>query len=154
MCLPSAGRNVDEANLARLHVLPVHAGAVAVARHEPAGVARERDVVAVGRDRRVERGARRVDAVANIPAASGNVAAGGDSPRDGHGQDRRVVQDSRIGGDFHAARVIDERTAVVLVGDGQGHAVTGALNMLPILTTFEAFRAGGSSGRPPLGSEW
>lgn len=46
---------------------------------------------------------------------------------------------SRIGGDFHAARVIDNRTAVVLVGDGQGEAITGALNMLPMLTTFEAF---------------
>jgi serine/threonine protein kinase/GAF domain-containing protein len=46
---------------------------------------------------------------------------------------------SRIGGDFHAARVIDEKTAVVLVGDGQGEAITGALNMLPMLTTFEAF---------------
>jgi serine/threonine protein kinase/putative methionine-R-sulfoxide reductase with GAF domain len=48
-------------------------------------------------------------------------------------------QNSRIGGDFHAGRVIDKKTAVVLVGDGQGHAVTGALNMLPMLTTFEAF---------------
>src|SRR5439155_23776773 len=59
--------------------------------------------------------ARRVDAVANIPAASGNVAAGGDSPRDGHGQDRRVVQDSRIGGD-HA------RTSVGIgITDVDGH---------------------------------
>lgn len=46
---------------------------------------------------------------------------------------------SRIGGDFYAARVIDEQTASVLVGDGKGHAVTGALNMLPMLTVFEAF---------------
>jgi serine phosphatase RsbU (regulator of sigma subunit) len=46
---------------------------------------------------------------------------------------------SSIGGDFYAAKVIDEKTAAVLVGDGQGHAVTGALNMLPILTVFEAF---------------
>jgi serine/threonine protein kinase/GAF domain-containing protein len=46
---------------------------------------------------------------------------------------------SRIGGDFYAARVIDEQTAGVLVGDGRGHAVTGALNMLPMLTVFEAF---------------
>ncbi|HVQ39833.1 MAG TPA: PP2C family protein-serine/threonine phosphatase, partial [Pyrinomonadaceae bacterium] len=46
---------------------------------------------------------------------------------------------SRIGGDFHVAKVIDEKTAAVLVGDGQGHAVTGALNMLPLLTVFEAF---------------
>jgi GAF domain-containing protein len=46
---------------------------------------------------------------------------------------------SRIGGDFWAARVIDEQTAGVLVGDGQGHAVQGALNMLPILAVFEAF---------------
>jgi GAF domain-containing protein len=46
---------------------------------------------------------------------------------------------SRIGGDFYAARVIDEQTACVLVGDGRGHAVTGALNMLPMLTVFEAF---------------
>jgi GAF domain-containing protein len=46
---------------------------------------------------------------------------------------------SRIGGDFYAARVIDEQTASVLVGDGEGHAVTGALNMLPMLSVFEAF---------------
>ncbi len=46
---------------------------------------------------------------------------------------------SRIGGDFHAARVIDEQTVGVLVGDGKGHAVTGALNMLPMLTVFEAY---------------
>jgi GAF domain-containing protein len=46
---------------------------------------------------------------------------------------------SRIGGDFYGARVIDEQTAGVLVGDGRGHAVTGALNMLPLLTVFEAF---------------
>ena len=46
---------------------------------------------------------------------------------------------SRIGGDFYGARVIDEQTASVLVGDGSGHAVTGALNMLPMLTVFEAF---------------
>jgi len=46
---------------------------------------------------------------------------------------------SSIGGDFYAARVIDERTASVLVGDGEGHAVTGALNMLPMLAIFEAF---------------
>lgn len=46
---------------------------------------------------------------------------------------------SRIGGDFYAARVIDEQTAGVLVGDGKGHAVQGALNMLPILAVFEAF---------------
>jgi GAF domain-containing protein len=47
--------------------------------------------------------------------------------------------DSRIGGDFYFARVIDEQTVGVLVGDGQGHAVTGALNMLPMLTVFEVF---------------
>jgi len=35
--------------------------------------------------------------------------------------------------------VIDEQTAGVLVGDGRGHAVTGAFNMLPMLTVFEAF---------------
>jgi hypothetical protein len=46
---------------------------------------------------------------------------------------------SHIGGDFYVARVIDEQTACVLVGDGSGHAVTGALNMLPMLTVFEAF---------------
>jgi putative methionine-R-sulfoxide reductase with GAF domain len=46
---------------------------------------------------------------------------------------------SLIGGDFYAARVIDEQTACVLLGDGMGHAVTGALNMLPMLTVFEAF---------------
>jgi hypothetical protein len=51
----------------------------------------------------------------------------------------RPFPKSSIGGDFHAARVFDDRTAAVIVGDGQGHAVTGALNMLPILTTFEAF---------------
>lgn len=46
---------------------------------------------------------------------------------------------SRIGGDFYAVRVIDELTSSVLVGDGMGHSVTGALNMLPLLTVFEAF---------------
>jgi serine phosphatase RsbU (regulator of sigma subunit) len=46
---------------------------------------------------------------------------------------------SLIGGDFYAAKVIDEQTACVLVGDGEGHAVKGALNMLPMLTVFEAF---------------
>lgn len=51
----------------------------------------------------------------------------------------KPFQNSPIGGDFHAARVFDEKTAVVLVGDAQGHAVMGALNMLPMLTTFEAF---------------
>jgi GAF domain-containing protein len=47
---------------------------------------------------------------------------------------------STIGGDFFAARVIEDgRSAGVLVGDGQGHAVNGALNMLPLLAVFEAF---------------
>jgi len=46
---------------------------------------------------------------------------------------------SNIGGDFYAARVIDDQTAGVLVGDGKGHAVQGALSMLPILAVFEAF---------------
>jgi serine phosphatase RsbU (regulator of sigma subunit) len=46
---------------------------------------------------------------------------------------------SRIGGDFYAARIIDQQTASVIVGDGMGHSVTGALNMLPLLTVFEAF---------------
>jgi GAF domain-containing protein len=46
---------------------------------------------------------------------------------------------SLIGGDFYAAKVIDEQTVGVLVGDGEGHAVQGALNMLPMLTVFEAF---------------
>jgi GAF domain-containing protein len=47
---------------------------------------------------------------------------------------------SSLGGDFYAARVIDERkTAGVLLGDGKGHAVQGALNMLPLLTAFESF---------------
>ncbi len=46
---------------------------------------------------------------------------------------------SSIGGDFYAARVIDEQTACVLLGDGEGHAVKGALHMLPMLTVFETF---------------
>lgn len=47
--------------------------------------------------------------------------------------------ESPIGGDFFAARVIDDQTACVLLGDGEGHSVNGALNMIPMLTVFEAF---------------
>lgn len=85
------------------------------------------------------------DAVQRIgDKLSENLLASGPLKLDGFPRIEGYVRsepfpNSRIGGDFHAARVIDEQTAGVLVGDGEGHAVTGALNMLPMLTVFEAF---------------
>lgn len=46
---------------------------------------------------------------------------------------------SPIGGDFFAARASDNQTACVLLGDGEGHGVTGSFNMLPMMTVFETF---------------
>jgi len=47
-------------------------------------------------------------------------------------------------GDFHALRVIDKSVVGLLIGDGEGKAVTGLLNALPLITAFEVF--GKSSG--------
>jgi GAF domain-containing protein len=42
-------------------------------------------------------------------------------------------------GDFHAIRIVNDSTVGILIGDGEGHGVTGLLNALPLITTFEAF---------------
>jgi serine phosphatase RsbU (regulator of sigma subunit) len=46
---------------------------------------------------------------------------------------------AHVGGDFYAARVVDEETAGIVLGDGEGHGVPGLLNMLSLVTMFEAF---------------
>src|ERR1700687_1590159 len=42
----------------------------------------------------------------------------------------------QMGGDFHAAEGIDERTFCMLLGDGRGKGTIGTLQMLPLLTAF------------------
>jgi putative methionine-R-sulfoxide reductase with GAF domain len=46
---------------------------------------------------------------------------------------------SDLSGDFHVIKRIDDASMGVLLGDGEGHAVTGVLHMLPIIAAFEAF---------------
>jgi GAF domain-containing protein len=46
---------------------------------------------------------------------------------------------SNVGGDFCTSVRIDEQIAGILFGDGENHGITGALNMLPLITTFKAF---------------
>ena len=43
-----------------------------------------------------------------------------------------------IGGDFYRQIDIGEHATAFLVGDGEGHGITGACNMLPLLTAFTA----------------
>jgi sigma-B regulation protein RsbU (phosphoserine phosphatase) len=47
-------------------------------------------------------------------------------------------------GDFHTVKIINESTVGLLLVDGEGHALTGLLNALPMIATAEAF--GGDSG--------
>ncbi len=42
-----------------------------------------------------------------------------------------------IGGDFHDVIHLNETTFGFVLGDGEGHGVWGALNMLPLLTAFK-----------------
>jgi serine phosphatase RsbU (regulator of sigma subunit) len=51
-----------------------------------------------------------------------------------------------VSGDFHATKVIDNSTVGLFVGDGEGHAVTGLMNALPLITGFEVY--GSDSGSP------
>jgi hypothetical protein len=44
-----------------------------------------------------------------------------------------------IGGDFYDVVVIDNDTVGLLLGDGTGKGVSGALNMLPLITGFRSF---------------
>lgn len=69
--------------------------------------------------------------------AAGQLKLDGFAAIEGHVISR--PQHSTIGGDFCASVLIDERTAGILFGDGESHGVTGALNMLPLITTFKAF---------------
>lgn len=58
-----------------------------------------------------------------------------------------VVQHSvhpDVCGDFHATRTVNDSTVGVFIGDGEGHGVTGLINALPLITSFEAFS--GDSG--------
>jgi GAF domain-containing protein len=46
---------------------------------------------------------------------------------------------SKLGGDFFAKKSIDQGTVGILLVDGEGHGVEGALHMLPLMTAFESF---------------
>jgi len=50
-------------------------------------------------------------------------------------------------GDFHATSNVDKLVVGLLIGDGEGKAVTGLLNALPLITGFEAFGGGSGSTR-------
>lgn len=50
-------------------------------------------------------------------------------------------------GDFHAVSIISESTVGLLVGDGEGHAVSGLLNALPLIATFNSFGHEAGSSR-------
>jgi hypothetical protein len=50
-------------------------------------------------------------------------------------------------GDFHVMSQIDKTVVGLLIGDGEGKAVSGLLNALPMITGFEAFGHDSSSTR-------
>lgn len=58
--------------------------------------------------------------------------------------------DSALGGDFHAHWLIDPETAGFLLGDAEGHGVSGALHMLPMIATCTAAYAGHTSTYPMM----
>ncbi len=50
-------------------------------------------------------------------------------------------------GDFYALKKIDDHVFGLLIGDGEGKAVTGLLNAMPLITGFEVFGKGSGSTR-------
>lgn len=48
--------------------------------------------------------------------------------------------EATLGGDFFSGVEIDECRVGILIGDGEGHATRGALNMLALWSAFEASR--------------
>ena len=59
--------------------------------------------------------------------------------------------ESGIGGDFHDATALDDHTVGVLIGDAESHGITGALSMLPLITTFRVFHRDSRSTKHVLG---
>jgi serine phosphatase RsbU (regulator of sigma subunit)/putative methionine-R-sulfoxide reductase with GAF domain len=59
--------------------------------------------------------------------------------------------ESGIGGDFHDATALDDHTVGVLIGDAESHGITGALYMLPLITTFRVFNRDSRSTKHILG---
>ncbi|MDT7541390.1 MAG: hypothetical protein QOE33_1294 [Acidobacteriota bacterium] len=62
-------------------------------------------------------------------------------PVKGNGLDGYVIRRpcGDVGGDFHVWEVIDGKRTSFLVGDAEGHDIMGALQMIPMLTTFNGF---------------
>ncbi len=56
-----------------------------------------------------------------------------------------------VGGDFHVLKQVDDATVTLVIGDGEGHAVPGLVNALPLISTCELL--GGESGSARHGME-
>jgi len=54
---------------------------------------------------------------------------------------------AHVCGDFHVVNTINESTAGLLLGDGEGKAVTGLINALPLIACFESFASESGSTR-------
>jgi GAF domain-containing protein len=54
---------------------------------------------------------------------------------------------AHVCGDFHALTKVDNSVVGLLIGDGEGKAVSGLLNALPLITGFEVFGRGSGSTR-------
>lgn len=54
---------------------------------------------------------------------------------------------AHVCGDFHALSRVDSSVVGLLIGDGEGKAVSGLLNALPLITGFEVFGRGSGSTR-------
>jgi serine phosphatase RsbU (regulator of sigma subunit) len=75
-----------------------------------------------------------------------HIAAGMRARWEANSQNSRVVRaavaaeslDAVLGGDFYGLKAIDQNSVGMLLLDGEGHGVSGSLNMLPLMSTFEA----------------
>jgi len=54
---------------------------------------------------------------------------------------------AHVCGDFHVLSHVDASVVGLLIGDGEGKAVAGLLNALPLITGFESFGSGSGSTR-------